>query len=88
MYTRGIGPTNNKFAKQLADNSMVILEIGEAPHQWTIKELKEILKLLEKPADIEVIDVTESDAKRGPGRPRKISTKANPAGKISTPRAE
>lgn len=85
--TQGTGATSNKFTKSIG-NGVLILEVGEAPHQWTIKELKEILKLLEKPADKEVIDVSESDAKRGPGRPRAVSTKANPAGKISTPRAE
>jgi hypothetical protein len=85
--TQGTGPTFNKFTKPIG-NGVLILEVGEAPHQWTIKELKEILKLLEKPADIEVIDVSEPDAKRGPGRPRAVGTKANPAGKISTPRSE
>lgn len=85
--TQGTGAISNKFTKPIG-NEVLVLEVGEAPHQWTIKELKEILKLLEKPADIEVIDATESDAKRGPGRPRKISTKASPAGAISTPRSK
>jgi len=85
---RGEGATANKFTKLLLDNTVIKIEVGTAPHQWTIEELKEIVKLLEKPADKEVIDVSEPDAKRGPGRPRKAGTKANPAGKISTPGTE
>jgi len=85
MFERGKGATQNKFMKWEGNVMSARLEVGTAPHQWTIEELKEILKLLEKPADKEVIDVSEPDAKRGPGRPRAVSTKANPAGKISTP---
>ena len=83
MFRRGIGTTNNKFMKDAGGTSVTILEIGDAPHQWAIKELKEILELFEKPADKEVKDDVAPNAKRGPGRPRKVGPEVDTAGEIS-----
>ena len=72
-FTRGIGPTSNKFTKKMEDNSTIHLKVGRAPDQWSVEELKEILEFFEKPADKEIIDVIAPNAKRGPGRSRKTS---------------
>ena len=87
MFRRGSGVTSNKFSKDGDGNSVTILEIGNAPHQWTIKELKEILEFFEKPADKEVKDDVTPNAKRGPGRPRKVGPKDSTAGEVSEGRA-
>ena len=72
--TRGTGPINNKFWKTLADNSVVQLRVGDAPDQFTVAELKEIVNIYEP----EVADAPAPDAKRGPGRPRKVDREVDP----------
>lgn len=86
MFERGKGPTNNKMMKVNEEGVMLsVFEVGNAPHQFSIEELKEILKFFEKPADKEVIDVVEPNPKRGPGRPRGTGKKTDPTGEVSSP---
>lgn len=81
-YTRGRGPTHNKFTKTLEDSSTVSIVVGDAPDQWSVKDLIEILKFFDKPADKEVIDVTTPDAKRRSGRSRKAGRDSDKAGEV------
>ncbi len=77
---RGTGLTNNKFYKRLADKSVRILEVGNAPHQFTVTELKEIVAIYEP----EEKNVAPPNAKRGPGRPRKVDRAIDPTGEVHT----
>ena len=87
---RGSGPINNKFWKLNDQNIATVLEVGFAAHQWTVDELKEIVKIFDKSVDIEkeVSNAPKPNAKRGPGRPRKADSKADSTGEVSENGAE
>jgi len=82
---RGTGPISNKFWKVVNNNTTAKLEVGVASHQWTVDELKEIVKIFDKSADIEkeVSDAPKPNAKRGPGRPRKVDPNVDSTGEVS-----
>ena len=91
--TRGTGHTSNKFLKMIGSRSFIV-EVGNAPHQYTLDQLKageatgdftaeeiaEIIAIYEPPK--EKADAPAPDAKRGPGRPRKVSPKVDPAAEV------
>lgn len=93
--TRGEGFTSNKFRKYIGTQCL-ILEVGTAPHQYTVEMLEtdppdgwvpeEIAEIVSaylpqaKPTVVEQEEVqiaVEPNAKRGPGRPRKVSSEVD-----------
>lgn len=94
--TRGTGATSNKFRKYIGAQCL-ILEVGTAAHQYTVERLasgdcpedwsqEEIDEILsasgyEMPKE-EVQVAVEPNAKRGPGRPRKVSVETDTTGAV------
>jgi len=90
---QGTGVTANKFSKQIGNQVYVLtvgngagmatldqLKSGEYTGEWTAEEIAEIIAYFEPKK--EKADASQSNAKRGPGRPRKTSGDAGSAGEV------
>jgi hypothetical protein len=95
MMFRGEGPTANKFWKYVGRDCYIIevgtstrfktlddLKAGQYNPAWNASEIAEIIAVFEPPKE-EAVDAPASDAKRGPGRPRKADRETDSAPEVS-----